>query len=241
MRMISELEMNCLQPVLNIPHDRAKIPSAHVGLDIDTAGGVLPPYNVWAGCDADVGHIAKTHVASVGCVEQEFANASEAVARLRRGPHHHVVNLAVSMDIGDLLAREDRGGRPTHIARLEPKPSGLDEIDRDLDLRHFLLQFFMQVDEALDTRKSLFHVDGMPTQDIKLRAEDAHHDRFAGAGQHLFDPLPQIGLDVAVDSGVAVDRLMNGVQRLVVVGLRIDTDPILGEVDANYLVSNQSP
>ena len=42
-----------------------------------------------------------------------------------------------------------------------------------------------------------------------------------------------------IDARVPVDRLLNRGQGLGVVGLRIDADPVLGEIDANNLVGHQ--
>ena len=58
--------------------------------------------------------------------------------------------------------------------------------------------------------------------------------------EHLVDPLVQVGLHVAVQAGVAVDHLLDRGQRLVVVGLRVDADPVLGEVDADDLVGQHA-
>ena len=55
----------------------------------------------------------------------------------------------------------------------------------------------------------------------------------------LLDALAQVGLHVAVDARVALDRPLDGRERLVVVGLRADADPVLAEVDAVDLVGEQ--
>src|SRR5439155_19037140 len=65
----------------------------------------------------------------------------------------------------------------------------------------------------------------------------SYHDRLLGAGQHLFDALLEIGLHVAIEPGVTVDQLLNFRQRLVVVDLGIDADPVLREIDAVWLIA----
>ena len=55
--------------------------------------------------------------------------------------------------------------------------------------------------QAGDTFDRLHHVGDflrLGAKDVHVGAEDSHHDRGAGAGQHLFDALFQIGQDVLV-------------------------------------------
>ena len=59
-------------------------------------------------------------------------------------------------------------------------------------------------------------------------------------GQDLVDALVEIGLDIAVNAGIAVDHLLNGSDRLVVVDVGIDADPVLGEVDADHSSADQA-
>ena len=59
----------------------------------------------------------------------------------------------------------------------------------------------------------------------------------AAAGDDLLGPLVQVGLAVPEEAGVVGDHLVDGGDRLVVVDVRVDADPVLAEVDAVRLVA----
>ena len=67
----------------------------------------------------------RTDLAASGRVEQGLADAERAVARLRRGPHHHVVHLVPRVDVGDLVAGEEDGGVAAHVASASPTAPAL--------------------------------------------------------------------------------------------------------------------
>ena len=58
----------------------------------------------------------------------------------------------------------------------------------------------MQIDEALYVRERLLHPLRLGAQDGEIGSIDAHDDGFALPGQHLPDPLFQIGLNVTIDA-----------------------------------------
>ena len=70
----------------------------------------------------------RLHHAAVGRVDRKLLDRGEAVARLGRAPHLHVVGLAVPEDVADLLAGHEGGRRPPDVARLEPVALGLVEL-----------------------------------------------------------------------------------------------------------------
>ena len=76
-------------------------------------------------------------------------------------------------------------------------------------------------------------------EDLQVRAEDPHDDRFARARENLVDPLVQVGLNIVEDARVPVDGLLERAESLVVVCGRIDRDPVLAEVDAHGLVGEE--
>ena len=76
-------------------------------------------------------------------------------------------------------------------------------------------------------------------EDLRLGPEDAHDDRAARAGEDLLDALAQVGLHVALHARIAVDGARDGRERLVVVGVLVDRDPVLAEVHAVDLVAEQ--
>ena len=57
------------------------------------------------------------------------------------------------------------------------------------------------------------NVLGLLAQYLQVVAVDADDDGLLGAGQHLLDALVQVGLDVAVKAGIAVDDVLEVVQR----------------------------
>ena len=158
MRVVAKRELDGLEPLLDVVHDRAEIASPHVGMDVDAPGSVLPLDDVGSRRDANVGDIAQANVAAVGRVDQQVADAGQAVARLGRRPDDHVVNLAFPVNVADFVAGEDHGGRATDIARLEPDATGVGEIDLDLDLRNVLLRLLVQIDETVDPGQRLLHL-----------------------------------------------------------------------------------
>ncbi len=78
-------------------------------------------------------------------------------------------------------------------------------------------------------------------QDVEVRAVDADDQRGAGPGEDLLDPLAEIGQQVAVEAGIAVDDGLDLGHRGVVVDLGIEADPELGEVGADDLVGHLGP
>ena len=97
----------------------------------------------------------------------------------------------------------------------------------------------MLLDDALDAADGLLYLLGRLADLLEVVALDADDERRAASRQHLPDPLLQVRLHVPVDPRVALDDLLHLGERLVVVGRRIDADPVLAEVDADHLVREQ--
>ena len=106
-------------------------------------------------------------------------------------------------------------------------------------LRQVLREARMRVDHAVDLADLLRDLLGLVAQVLEVGAEDAHDDRLARPGENLLDALAQVGLHVAVEARVPLDRPVNGRQRVVVVDVLVDADPVLAEVDAVDLVAHQ--
>ena len=64
-------------------------------------------------------------------------------------------------------------------------------------------------------------------------------DRIARPREHLVDPLVQVGLHVVERAGVLVDDRLDLRDGLLVVGVRVDGDPVLAEVHAGDLVRQE--
>ena len=57
--------------------------------------------------------------------------------------------------------------------------------------------------------------------------------------QNLLDPFIQVGLDAAIKPRIAVNHLLDGGDRLVVVDLGIDADPVLAVGNADDFVRQE--
>ena len=156
-----------------------------------------------------------------------------------RRPDLHVVGPAAVEDVADLLAGHQRRRGSAHIARLQAVALRRVEFQGDLNLRHFDEKLFVQVDNARDVGHGGAHHFCLVAQHVQVGAEQAHHDGLARTGEHFADALLQVGLQVAVQPGVALHHLVDGVHRLVVVDLRVDADPVLAEVDAHHFVGGE--
>src|SRR4029453_18746833 len=126
-----------------------------------------------------------------------------------------------------------------HVPRGDPIATGRLDIHLDLDLWNLLDLLDALVDDPVD----LAHPGGdllcLPREDIYVRTEDAHDDRLVRPAQHLLDPLPEICLHGAVEAWIAVDHSSEPSNGLVVVGVRVEVDPLLVEVDAVDLVPEE--
>ena len=63
----------------------------------------------------------------------------------------------------------------------------------------------MQVFDAGDVLKRVLDFIGLCLNLFQIRTEDADHERFAGAGEHLIDSFVEVGLDVAEESGMGLN------------------------------------
>ena len=74
---------------------------------------------------------------------------------------------------------------------------------------------------------------------MKVGSVDANHDRFLGSGKDLFDSLVEIGLHVAVNTGVTLRDRADLLDDLVAIHVWICGDPVLPEVDARDLLAQE--
>ena len=224
---------------MDIGHDGAEIPSTHVGLDADATMKVFMLDDVRRRPDADVGHLLQLHVPTARFVDRQLANRRQTGARFGDAPHIHVVCPVGNVNVAGLFEGHQGGRRPPDVAGLEAMRERLVEIDLDVDLRDVLMEFHVQVDDAVDSRQSILHLRSELLEDVHVVAIDSDDDGLGVSGQHLPDSLLQVGLHVAIEAGIAVHRLLNFRHRLVVVDRGIDADPILPEIDADHFIHDQ--
>src|SRR3990172_6214268 len=236
LRVVAEGEADLLESLLDFTRHGAQVAPPHVRLDVYAARGVLAQHHVGGRLHLHLRQIAQPHALVVPPVEQEVDHTLDAVAGLGRAPDVHLDVLPIPPDVAGLLARDEGAGGPPHVSGLDAVPRRGGEIHLDPDLWDFEVEIGVQVDDAVDPGHQRLHLLGLLPQDTQVVTVDTHHDGLAGAGEDLFDALPEVGLDIAIQSRVAVDGLLDGRTGLVVVGRLVDADPVLGEVDAVGLV-----
>ena len=97
----------------------------------------------------------------------------------------------------------------------------------------------MQVHDAFDPLHRLSYLLGLGSKNFQVSTEDAHHDGLARTCQYLADSFLEVGLQIAVQPGIPLHHLVDGRDCLVVVCRRVDTDPVLAEVDAHHLIGGK--
>src|SRR5215212_7417582 len=125
--------------LLNGADGGAQISSLHVGADVDAARLLGALYGVWSGREANVSHLLQRDLLAIWRVDGELVQAAHAVAGLRRAPDVHIVCLAALEDVADLLACDQSGSLPAHVARLDAVALRSGEVNLDLRLWYFLL------------------------------------------------------------------------------------------------------
>ena len=161
-----------------------------------------------------------------------WVSSGDVVADLLHAPDEDVEDLLVAVDLADLGPLDQRGHRAADVAGGQPYPRGGLGADPDVELRHQDLLLDLEVGHPVDLTHHLRDLLRLVAQDAEVGAEDPHHHRRPRAGEHLLDPLLQVGQHVAGQAGIAVDRLLDRAHGLGVVGLGVDADPELGEVRA---------
>ena len=172
-------------------------------------------------------------------VDQQVLHVRHAVAGRRDGGHVHVVGPPAGEDVADLLARDQGRGLAPDVPGGEAVATRGSQVGLHLDVRQVRLQRGVRVHHAVHGADPLLDLGRLLAQRREVGAEDPHDDGLAGAGEHLLDALAQVGLHVAVETGIALRRRVDRRQRLVVVDARVHADPVLAEVDAVHLVGEQ--
>src|SRR3972149_2733277 len=215
--MIPKRELDLADGIFNIVGYGAKITSFHVGRNVDFPRLALTLDHVRRRHNFHAGHIRQAHTFAAGCIDQKVLDIVQAVTRLGRTPHVHIVGLPTDEQVADFFSLYQEGRRPADITWLEPILLRLDQIYLNIYLWYINVGFLLQIHDPVDPFQGSQYIVGLAAQHFQLGAVDAHDDGIARARQHFADSLFQIGLHVADQPRVAINRLLNGGQSFVIV------------------------
>src|SRR5207245_10073651 len=119
--------------------------------------------------------------------------------------------------VAGVSARTEWRSRAAYIARFKSIALGRGEVHLNLHVWHVNLDLRVHINGTVDLREGPLHLLGLASQNVQIGAEDADYDIIAGSYQHLIDSLVEVGLHIVVEPRIAVDHLLDGSQRLVVV------------------------
>src|SRR6185312_9292285 len=137
------------------------------------------------------------------------------------------------------LAGDESRCRPTHIAGLQSVLRRPGQVNLNLALGLIERDIDVIVDDALDSGELVLQLEALTPQDGQVLAVQADDYRLFRSGENLFDALVEIGEHIAIDARVAVDNATNRLDRLVVVRLLVDADPVFGEVHPSDLFTEE--
>src|SRR5205085_4471728 len=211
----------------------------HVGADADVAGHAFVADLVRRRLDLDAGDVAHLRLDAAGRVDRQVTDGLQVVPGLGRAPDLDVVGLAIPEDVPDLLAGDQGRRRTADVARLEAVLLSDRQVLLDEDLWHVHLLLLAHLRHTRSGLEHLLDLVGLGAQHAQVRTVDPHDHGLAGPGQYLLDALLEVGGDIPLQPRIAVDNLLDGGNRLVVVGVRIDRDPVLTGVHAHDLIGEE--
>ena len=141
-----------------------------------------------------------------GCVQLQVLHIADAVARRRDGRDMHVVRPAAGENVADFLAGDQGRCLPTDVPGVSPNSRAFARSGSTSMCGRSVCSEGMSVFNPRDVADALLDVLGLLLQRREVWTVDAHHDGLAGTGQHLLDALPEVGLHVAVEARVVLDR-----------------------------------
>ena len=230
------------QPRLDVAGDRAEVAAAHVRRDIDPAGSVFSRDLVRRRRHLDVRHAAERNEAAIGDRHLQARERRRDCAAPRARPRRRRRRAAG-------LRRTRRPWCPARSVAaalrtcpgVSPNAAARSGSNRTSILRHDDLRLHGEVDHACDVRNRCAHRLRLCPKPFELRTVNADHDRGAGAGQHFLDSFAQIGEQIAIQPGVAVDDGLDLGNRRLVVDRRVEADPQLREIRSDDLVGDFRP
>src|SRR3954447_13096423 len=234
--MIPKRKLDCLQALLHVFRNRSEVASFDTGLNVNPAGLALTFDDIRRRKKLDVCHLVQVDPLTGGRVDQHLCDRVDAVAPLRRGPNLDVVGPTAREDVADFLARYQDGRCTPQISRLQPIAQRFGKSLRNLDVRYIHIDVLFDFVGPLDGCKRLAHELRLLAQHGEIGTENAHHNRLAFPRQNLFDALIQIRLHTAKQTRIAVHHLLDSGNRLLVIDVRVDADPVLTVGDADDFI-----
>ena len=157
-----------------------------------------------------LGDVAQPDPLAVGRIDRQLADGGQVVAGWRACSRPLTSYALPPRKMSPTSSPAMIAGRAADVAGLQAVPLRRGEVDLDLDLRDVDLRVDVLVDDARRCRRAC---RGPPRPSRAGRPGPAPKRRttigVAGAGEHLVDPLPQVGLHVAAEARVARDDLLD--------------------------------
>ena len=174
---------------------------------------------------------------AAGRVDQQIANAVEAMARFGRAPHDHFEHLLFLVQVPDHYAGHQGCCCAPHVARFEAMALRCGDVD--LGFKSDLLDRKLDVrrNDAGDPRDG--SADFLrPVAEANLGlAIDACDDPVLRSRHCAFAHFAQVGLHPMLQPGVAIDNALDRSHRPVVIGFGIDAHPELGGMHVDGPIS----
>ena len=100
----------------------------------------------------------------------------------------------------------------------------------------------MLVLNPFNLTERLFHLLGFGSQNVQVRPDQSHHNWIALTGNGFAYTLRQVGLHVREHPRITSYDILDLGERLVVVDLRVNADPVLPEVNpGNFFTEERLP
>ena len=236
--MIPTAQVHGGQLLVDVVDHRPQVPPGHSSAYVQVPRVALPLDRVRVGLQRHVGDGTKPYLSPGRDADWQVLHVGDAVPGGCGAPHHGVVCLAGPEDVADLLARHQRGGIPAHVARLQAVPFRPGQIDGHIHLRDIAGDVPVRVHtrHGLHQREDLVRSSPQGRQVVAVGADD---DGFLAAGQHLLDPLVEVGLHLPEQARVPVGDGMDPVQGAGVVRIRCEADPDLPEIHPGHFLAQQ--
>ena len=226
---------------MDVARDRVDVASADGDADVQASEDAFTGDDALGGSDADVGHVPEVHLTAGGRVDQQVADAVQALSELRHAPDDHVEDLLILEQAADQDARQERCGSAPDVPRLDAVLLGLGKVHLDVERRLLDLSFEAGVGDAADAGNRLLDGFRGASQHVQVLAVDTDDQVGVCAGRNLADPLGGIGQDRPTKSRIAVHDALDRGQCPVVVGGWIEAEPELARIGADDLVGKDGP